>query len=588
MKKQKISGKASFATLKKALKYAKHRRLQILFAAIFAVISTASTLYIPILIGEAIDCIIGEGNVDFTALASYFLQIAIFTGCAALCQWLMNVSINSAAYGIVERIRKDAMHKIQHLPLSYIDTHPHGDIISRVTADVEQVSDGLVIGALQFFSGAVTIIGTLIFMFRINWMITLAVVVITPVSLIVANVIAKKTYSMFSTSTRIRGEQTALIDEAIGEQKTVQALGTEQSFEDRFGVLNEELRRSSQVAIFASSLVNPATRFVNSLVYAAVALTGGIIAVSASGSAITAGVLSSLLAYANQYTKPFNEISGVIAELQNALACAARVFDFLEEKEESDDSALPAMEEASGSIKFDDVDFCYEPSRPLIEGFDLDVKEGQHIAIVGPTGAGKSTLINLLIRFYDVTGGTLSVDGYDITKITRRSLRTNYGMVLQDTWLRYGTVRDNIALGRPDATDEEIAEAAKKARADDFIRKLSNGYDTIIGPGGASVSQGQAQLICIARVILQNPKMLILDEATSSIDTRTEMKISAAMDDMMKGKTSFIVAHRLSTIQNADKILVMNNGKIVESGTHEELLEKGGFYSDIYMSQFSI
>lgn len=588
MKKQKISGKASFATLKKALKYAKHRRLQILFAAIFAVISTASTLYIPILIGEAIDCIIGEGNVDFTALASYFLQIAIFTGCAALCQWLMNVSINSAAYGIVERIRKDAMHKIQHLPLSYIDTHPHGDIISRVTADVEQVSDGLVIGALQFFSGAVTIIGTLIFMFRINWMITLAVVVITPVSLIVANVIAKKTYSMFSTSTRIRGEQTALIDEAIGEQKTVQALGTEQSFEDRFGVLNEELRRSSQVAIFASSLVNPATRFVNSLVYAAVALTGGIIAVSASGGAITAGVLSSLLAYANQYTKPFNEISGVIAELQNALACAARVFDFLEEKEESDDSALPAMEEASGSIKFDDVDFCYEPSRPLIEGFDLDVKEGQHIAIVGPTGAGKSTLINLLIRFYDVTGGTLSVDGYDITKITRRSLRTNYGMVLQDTWLRYGTVRDNIALGRPDATDEEIAEAAKKARADDFIRKLSNSYDTIIGPGGASVSQGQAQLICIARVILQNPKMLILDEATSSIDTRTEMKISAAMDDMMKGKTSFIVAHRLSTIQNADKILVMNNGKIVESGTHEELLEKGGFYSDIYMSQFSI
>ncbi len=587
MKKKKISGKASARTLAKTLRYAKRRRLQIAFAALFAVISTAATLYIPILIGKAIDCIL-ESGVDFSSLLNYFLQIALLTGIAALCQWLMNVFINSAAYGIVENIRKDAMHKIQRLPLSHIDSHPHGDIVSRVTADVEQVCDGLVIGALQFFTGAVTIVGTLLIMLSINWIITLAVVVITPVSLVVANVIAKKTYSMFSESTRIRGEQTALIDEAIGEQKTVQALGTQESFKERFDTLNEDLRKSSQVAVFASSLVNPATRFVNSLVYAAVALTGALVAIAPGGSAITAGILSSLLAYANQYTKPFNEISGVIAELQNAIACASRVFEFLEEKEEDSDSALPSLGTAKGNIRFDSVSFSYEPERPLIESFCLDVKEGEHIAIVGPTGAGKSTLINLLIRFYDVTGGALCVDGTNIAEVTRKSLRKNYGMVLQDTWLRQGTVKDNIALGKPDASDEEIKEAAKKARADHFIRKLSNGYDTAIGPGGASLSQGQAQLICIARVILQNPKILILDEATSSIDTRTEMKISAAMDEMMAGKTSFIVAHRLSTIQNADKILVMNDGAIVESGKHEDLLQKGGFYSKLYMSQFAI
>ena len=587
MKKKALSGKASVITLIKTLKYAKHRRVQIFFAALFAILSTASTLYIPILIGKAIDCIL-ETGVDFSALKNYFLQIAVLTGVAALGQWLMSIFINSAAYGIVENIRKDAMHKIQHLPLSYIDTHPHGDIVSRVTADVEQVCEGLVIGALQFFTGAVTIVGTLIIMASINIIVTLAVVLITPVSLVVANVIAKKTYSMFSESTRIRGEQTALIDEAIGEQKTVQAIGTEENFSERFEVLNEQLRKSSQVAVFASSLVNPATRFVNSLVYAAVALSGGLVAAATGGVALTAGILSSLLAYANQYTKPFNEISGVIAELQNAIACASRVFDFLEEKEEENDFHLPALEAAKGNISFQNVDFSYEPQRPLIENFSLNVQEGEHIAIVGPTGAGKSTLINLLIRFYDVTGGELLVDGVNIAEITRKSLRRNYGMVLQETWLRQGTVKENIALGKPDATDEEIREAAKKARADHFIRKLSNGYDTLIGQGGTTLSQGQAQLICIARVILQNPTILILDEATSSIDTRTEMKISEAMDEMMAGKTSFIVAHRLSTVQNADKILVMNDGTIVESGKHEELLQKDGFYKKLYMSQFSI
>ncbi|MGN1095990.1 MAG: ABC transporter ATP-binding protein, partial [Eubacteriales bacterium] len=431
-KKQKLSARNSASTLKKALKYAKSRRIQIILSALFACISTASTLYIPILIGKAIDCLIGKGNVDFTLLFSYFVKIAVFTCIAAVCQWLMNVFINSAAYGIVENIRKNAMDKIQHLPLSYIDTHPHGDIISRVTADVEQLSDGLVIGALQFFSGIVTILGTLIFMLRLNWIIAIAVVLITPVSLFVANIIAKKTYRMFGESTRIRGEQTALIDEAIGEQKTVQALGSGESFKKRFELLNGKLRRSSQVAIFASSLVNPATRFVNSLVYAAVALCGGLIA---AGGGMSVGILSSFLAYANQYTKPFNEISGVIAELQNAIACSARVFEFLEENNEISDNGLPEMEKADGNIEFSDVSFSYVPERPLIEHFNLKVKEGDHIAIVGPTGAGKSTLINLLIRFYDITGGRLSVDGYDIDKVTRRSLRKNYGMVLQETWL---------------------------------------------------------------------------------------------------------------------------------------------------------
>ncbi len=585
MKKSKVSARTSLTTIKNTLRYAKKRRLEIAAAAIFALISTAATLYIPILIGYAIDCILDSGSIDWALMTSYFVKIAVFTAVAALCQWLMNVMINGAAYAIVERIRRHSIHKLRRLPLSYLDTHPHGDIVSRVTADVEALSDGLVIGALQFFSGIVTIVGTLIFMLVLNWKIALAVVLITPVSLLVANVIAKKTYKMFGESTRIRGEQTALIDEAIGEGKTVKALGCEADFDERFNELNVGLRRSSRVAIFASSLVNPATRFVNSLVYAAVALTGGLIA---AGGGLSVGILSSFLVYANQYTKPFNEISGVIAELQNSIACAARVFDFLEEAEEVSDSELPALDKPSGNIEFKDVAFSYEPTRPLIEGFNLKVNDGDHIAIVGPTGAGKTTLINLLIRFYDVTSGKICVGGSAVDEVTRESLRKNYGMVLQETWLRGGTVRENIALGKPDATDEEIREAAKKARADDFIRKLKNGYDTVIGNGGASMSQGQAQLICIARVILQNPKILILDEATSSIDTRTELKISAAMDEMMRGKTSFIVAHRLSTIKNADTILVMNNGTIVESGKHGELLEKGGFYSELYMSQFSV
>lgn len=584
-KKQKIAPMASIKTLSKLTAYAKNHRAAVIFAFIFACISTAATLYIPILIGYAIDCIVDEGAVDFDTMASYFMRIGIFTAVAAIGQWLMTSCINSAAYGIVKNIRGRAMHKIQHLPLSYIDTHPHGDIISRVTADVEQLSEGLVIGSIQFFSGAVTIIGTLIFMLSLDPISTVVVVVLTPVSLLVANFIAKSTYSMFSETTRIRGEQTAVIDEAIGEQKTIQAIGGGADFTERFEALNEQLKKSSQVATFASSLVNPATRFVNSLVYAAVALSGGLIA---AGGGMSVGILSSFLVYANQYTKPFNEISGVIAELQNATACASRVFEFLEEPEETSDEGFAELGEVKGNIKFSDVSFSYDPERPLIENFDLDVREGDHIAIVGPTGAGKSTLINLLIRFYDVTEGSLSADGKKIDSVTRRSLRKNYGMVLQETWLRAGTVRDNIALGKPDATDAQIVAAAKKARADDFIRKLSDGYDTVIGAGGANLSQGQAQLICIARVILQNPKILILDEATSSIDTRTEIKISEAMDEMMKGKTSFIVAHRLSTVQNADNILVMDNGAIVESGTHAELLSKNGFYSKIYMSQFTV
>ena len=546
----------------------------------------ALTLYFPILTGRAIDLIVDKGRVDFDGILSISTKAGIIALITGVTQWLMNTCNNRMTYGIVRDIRTDAFKKLEKLPLSYIDSHSHGDMVSRIIADVDTFADGLLMGFTQLFSGVATIIGTLIFMLTINVKITLVVVFITPVSLFVASFIANKTYSMFQLQSKTRGEQTALIEEMIGNQKVVQAFNHEDEALEQFDEINGRLQKYSLRAIFFSSLTNPSTRFVNSLVYAGVGITGALSAISGNG--ISVGQLSCFLTYANQYTKPFNEISGVITELQNALACAARIFELIEEPAEQPD-AWDAVEltQADGRVDIEDVSFSYVPEQHLIEDFNLHVTPGQRVAVVGPTGCGKTTLINLLMRFYDVNSGTISVSGTDIMQMTRSSLRKNYGMVLQETWLKRGTVRDNIIMGKPDATEEEILAAAKASHAHSFIKRLPNGYDTLITEDGGNLSQGQKQLLCITRVMLCLPPMLILDEATSSIDTRTEIRIQKAFLTMMKGRTSFIVAHRLSTIRESDIILVMRDGKIIEQGNHDSLIQKGGFYADLYNSQFA-
>lgn len=552
---------------------------------LMAMVMVASTLYVPIVIGDAIDMIIGPGNVNMAGIMHHLTKLGVVIAVTAVSQWIMNICNNKITYQVTRDIRDEAIEKIEHLPLRYIDGHSYGEVVSRVIADVDQFADGLLMGFTQFFSGVMTIIGTLIFMLTIDVKITLVVVIVTPLSFLVAGVIAKMTYKMFKLQSETRGEQTALIDEMISGQKVVLAYNYADRAIERFDEINERLGKYSVKAIFASSLTNPSTRFVNSIVYALVAVTG---AISAIAGGITVGQLSCFLNYANQYTKPFNEISGVVTELQNALACAARVFELIEEEPEipEPDDAVE-LTDIDGTVEIANVDFSYSPDKKLIEGLNLSVKQGQRVAIVGPTGCGKTTIINLLMRFYDVNSGSISVSGVDIRKLTRDSLRAGYGMVLQETWLKSGTIRDNIAMGRPDATDEEIVAAAKACYAHSFIKTLPKGYNTEIGEDGGNLSQGQKQLLCIARVMLCKPPMLILDEATSSIDTRTEIKIQNAFAKLMEGRTSFIVAHRLSTIQSADIILVMKDGHIIEQGKHEELLAKQGFYTKLYESQFA-
>ena len=575
---------ANKGTVRKVLKRIEKYKFYLIMSIIMAAITVASTLYVPIMVGDAIDYIIGPSNVNFTMITQTLIRIAVVVGITALSQWIMNICNNKITYHVTRDIRDEAIDKIQRLPLKYIDGHSYGEIVSRVIADVDQFADGLLMGFTQFFSGVLTIVGTLIFMLTINPGITLVVVLITPVSLFVASFIAKRTFSMFKLQSETRGEQTALIDEMIGGEKVVKAYGYEDEAIEKFDEINERLQKCSLKAIFFSSITNPSTRFVNSLVYAGVAVSGAIIAINGG---ITVGQLSCFLSYANQYTKPFNEISGVITELQNAFACAARMFELLEEDEEVKEAENAIeIKEADGTVALNNVSFSYVPDRKLIEDFNLNVKKGQRIAIVGPTGCGKTTIINLLMRFYDVDKGSIDVSGVNIKDMTRHSLRAGYGMVLQETWLKAGTIRENIVMGKPDATDEEVIEAAKAAHSHSFIKRLPNGYDTVIGEDGGSLSQGQKQLLCITRVMLTRPPMLILDEATSSIDTRTEIKIQNAFAKLMEGRTSFIVAHRLSTIQNADVILVMKDRHIIEKGNHEELLAKGGFYKNLYESQF--
>lgn len=575
------------STIKRVLRYLGKYRIFLILSLVMALVTVAGQLYIPILQGNAIDNIIGEGNVDFAAVMKIIITILVTMGIVALFQWIMNICNNKITYSIVHDIRRDAFNKLQRLPVRYADSHPTGEIVSKVIADVDQFADGLLMGFTQFFTGVMTILGTLIFMIAINWKITLVVVLVTPLSFFVASFVAKKTYRMFSLQSETRGEQTGFIDEMIGNEKVVQAYGHEDEALEKFDDINLRLQKWSLKATFFSSITNPATRFVNNVVYALVALSGAVSVVK-NPLAFTVGRLSMFLSYANQYTKPFNEISGVVTELQNALACADRVLDLIEEEPLSPDADdVLVVNEGEGHIRLEHVAFSYDKEKELIKDFNLDVKPGERVAIVGPTGCGKTTMINLLMRFYDVDSGSIKVEGKDIRDVTRKSLRSNYGMVLQETWLKSGTIKENIVTGRPDATDEEIIAAAKAAHAHGFIKRLPNGYDTVIGEDGGNLSQGQKQLLCIARVMLCLPPMLILDEATSSIDTRTEMKIQEAFAKMMNGRTSFIVAHRLSTIQSADIILVMKDGDVIEQGNHEELLAKGGFYSKLYNSQFS-
>lgn len=572
-------------TVKKIFKYLTHYKLSIIFSLLFAFITVAGQLAIPVLQGKAIDRIIGAGNVDIKGIITILIIIAVTVAATALFQWIMNVINNKITYSIVRDIRKDAFEKLQILPVNYVDTHPAGEIVSKVIADVDQFADGLLMGFTQFFTGIMTIIGTLVFMFIYDWKITMVVVLVTPASFFIASFIAKRTYNMFKKQSEARGEQTSLIDEMIGNEKIVQAYSMEDNSLERFDEINGKLQKYSLDATFFSSLSNPSTRFVNNVVYALVAFVG---AFSVMRGGLTVGSLSALLSYANQYMKPFNEISGVVTELQNAIACAGRVIDLIDEtpmKKDPDNELV--VKDGEGKIDLEDVCFSYDKSKELIKNFNLHVKPGERVAIVGPTGCGKTTVINLLMRFYDVDSGSIKIEDVDIKDVTKKSLRSNYGMVLQETWLKSGTIKENIITGRPDATDEVIVAAAKAAHAHGFIKRLPNGYDTVIGEDGGNLSQGQKQLLCIARVMLCLPPMLILDEATSSIDTRTEMKIQHAFSIMMEGRTSFIVAHRLSTIKSADIIIVMKDGNIIEQGNHEELLAKGGFYSVLYNSQFS-
>ena len=584
----KAKQKAQPGTMKKVLEYLRPYMGLVALSVLLAAVTVALTLYVPVLIGRAIDLIVGPGQVDMPGILRLILRIAIVVAATAAVQWVVNTINNKITFQVVRDVRAQAFAKLQILPLSYIDSHPTGEIVSRVIADVDQFADGLLLGFTQLFTGVVTILGTLGFMISIRPGIALVVVLLTPLSFVVARFIATHTYSYFRQQSETRGEQTAFIDEMIGNQKVVKAFGHEQQNVERFDEINERLEKCSLQAIFYSSLTNPCTRFVNNVVYAGVALAGALVCVACGGAGFTVGSLSALLSYANQYTKPFNEISGVVTELQNALACASRIFQLIAEPPQAPDAPdARVLKDAQGQVEMKDVSFSYVPDRKLIEALNLSVKPGQHVAIVGPTGCGKTTLINLLMRFYDVNGGAIRVDGTDVRQITRASLRANYGMVLQETWLKSGTIRENLVMGKPDATDEEVIAAARACHAHRFIKRLPQGYDTVIGEDGGRLSQGQKQLLCITRIMLCLPPMLILDEATSSIDTRTELKIQHAFTTMMDGRTTFIVAHRLSTIREADVILVMRDGSIVEMGSHEALLQRNGFYAKLYNSQFA-